>query len=148
MTPLVTANMGDLPVIQRIAHDAFAPYVPVIGKPPAPMMQDYAPFVAAGQVTRTRAKDGFVVLVPRDDHLYLDTIAVAPAAQGRGIGRQLLTHAIDYARVLGLPRVHLCTNAKMTGNIALYQRFGFQVTGRGQQDGFERVFFDLSIAPE
>lgn len=148
MTPLVTATMGDLPDIQRVAHDAFAPYMPVIGKPPAPMMQDYAPFVAAGQVTCTRAKDGFVVLVPRDDHLYLDTIAVLPAAQGRGIGRGLLTYAMSHARALGLPRVHLCTNAKMTANIALYQSVGFQITGRGQQDGFDRVFFDLRIAPE
>ena len=151
MTHLRLATNADLPVIRQIAQNSFAPYVPRIGKPPAPMVQDYAPFIAKQQVTVAEDNGrvaGVVVCLIEADHLYVDAIAVDPMAQGRGIGRQLMQHAAQRARRLGLSQVRLCTNVKMTENIALYQRLGFIETGRGEQDGFERVFFRLSIGPE
>lgn len=56
----------------------------------------------------------------------LQTIAVAPTAQGGGLGAALLEHVLDRARAASCRRVHLEVKA---GNPAqrLYERFGFQV---------------------
>lgn len=35
----------------------------------------------------------------------------------------------------------------MTENIALYSRTGWQETGRGEQNGFARVFFRKPVTP-
>ena len=40
----------DLDAIRRIARAAYAPYVPRIGREPAPMVADFAAAIAAGQV--------------------------------------------------------------------------------------------------
>ena len=74
-------------------------------------------------------------------YLLLENVAVLPAAQGRGIGAQLLALAEDRARALGVPEIRLYTNAAMTENLTYYPRYGYTETHRAQQDGFQRVFF-------
>jgi GNAT superfamily N-acetyltransferase len=66
---------------------------------------------------------------------------VSPHAQGGGCGAALLTRAEHDARELNLPEVRLYTNAAMTENLTFYPRHGYTETGRGVQDGFERVFY-------
>jgi GNAT superfamily N-acetyltransferase len=90
---------------------------------------------------------GFAVLVEQDDHLQLDVLAVAPDAQGRGIGNLLLQLTDDEARRLGHAEVRLFTNAAMTENIAYYPRHGYVETHRGEQDGRHRVFFAKTLQP-
>ena len=41
------ASIDDLPEIQRIVHDAYIKYVDRIGKPPAPMLDDYRKHILA-----------------------------------------------------------------------------------------------------
>ena len=53
-------------------------------------------------------------------------MAVAPEAQGAGIGRALLTAAIELARSLGTRRLFLETNRVLTPAIHLYESLGFQ----------------------
>src|SRR6266568_2679444 len=53
------------------------------------------------------------------------SVAVAPEAQGRGIGNRLLAIAEARARELGRGKVRLYTGEKLTGNIAWYERHGF-----------------------
>ena len=55
----------------------------------------------------------------------VQTIAVAPDAQGSGVGRLLLAHLIDHARDADCRRLHLEVKA---GNPAmrLYEKFGFE----------------------
>ncbi|WP_308401212.1 GNAT family N-acetyltransferase [Streptomyces sp. AC512_CC834] len=50
---------------------------------------------------------------------------VAPATQGRGIGRLLIAAAIDRARALGGARLFLGTNTKLAPAIHLYEDAGF-----------------------
>jgi ribosomal protein S18 acetylase RimI-like enzyme len=83
---------------------------------------------------------GVLVLVPQPDHLLLESVAVAPEAQGRGVGSALLAFAEDRAAALGLPEVRLYTHERMTENIARYERRGYRETHRAEQDGFRRVF--------
>jgi ribosomal protein S18 acetylase RimI-like enzyme len=52
---------------------------------------------------------------------------VAPAFQGRGLGRRLMAQAEQLARELGRAEIRLYTNARFTENVALYQRLGYRI---------------------
>ncbi|OMI39711.1 GNAT family N-acetyltransferase [Streptomyces sparsogenes] len=69
---------------------------------------------------------GCVALLAYPDAvLELAKMAVAPAAQGRGIGRQLIAAAIDRAQALGGARLFLGTNSRLAPAIHLYEEAGF-----------------------
>jgi N-acetylglutamate synthase-like GNAT family acetyltransferase len=136
------ARPDDVPALAALAVVAYDRYVPRIGRPPAPMTVDYSAIVddtwvweADGSVV------GLLVLVPHEDHLLLENIAVDPAHQGSGIGGALMGFAESRARELGLPEVRLYTNEKMTENLAYYPRRGYRETRRATVHGFRRVFF-------
>lgn len=130
--------------VEDIVQAAYAIYVERIGKPPGPMLDDYAALIAQGAVSVLDDSDGgiaaILVLLPKADHLLLDNIAVRPDRQGRGIGRRLIGFAESEASRLGYSELRLYTHAKMTENIGLYLRFGFEETGRGHEAGYDRVF--------
>ncbi|HEX4091491.1 MAG TPA: GNAT family N-acetyltransferase [Trebonia sp.] len=54
--------------------------------------------------------------------------AVAPAGQGRGVGRRLLTAVIEHGEKRGLSRLRLCTNPVMAAAQHLYETTGFSRT--------------------
>lgn len=54
--------------------------------------------------------------------------AVAAAAQGRGVGRELLRAVIELARASGLRRLRLCTLPPMKAAQHLYEAAGFTRT--------------------
>lgn len=62
---------------------------------------------------------GVIVLIPDKTSLLIENIAVDPAHQGCGIGRELLAHAETVASRLGVPELRLYTNAAMTENLDL-----------------------------
>lgn len=76
--------------------------------------------------------------------LTVDLLAVAPAAQGQGIGHALLTHAEALARAAGARAMHLHTVAKYDRLVRLYEGAGFRVTHTGPRpkgdDGHPRAF--------
>ena len=53
-------------------------------------------------------------------------MAVSPAYQGQGIGRDLLRAAIEEARSLGATRLCLETNHALVPAIRLYESLGFK----------------------
>lgn len=137
------AGAADVPAIRAIVAAAYQAWIPVIGKPPGPMLDDYAALVAGRHVWLALADgttSGVLVLLPRDDHLLLDNVAVAPQAQGRGVGRALVQFAEAQARAAQHRMLRLYTHALMASNIALYRRLGFTETHRAEQDGYDRVF--------
>ena len=136
--------------VRRLVRDAYAIYVPRIGREPAPMTADYEALVAAGEVIVAVEGDGIVgvlVLRARPDSLLVENVAVAPFAQGRGIGRTLLAHAETRARELGLGKIALYTHAKMTENLSFYPALGYVQVERRREQGFERVFFEKTLRP-
>jgi ribosomal protein S18 acetylase RimI-like enzyme len=138
------AEPGDVDALQAIAVAAYEKYLPRIGRPPAPMTADYARAIRDGQVwaaVQDGELSGFAVLITQPGYLELENIAVLPAAQGRGIGAQLLTLAEDRARELGIGEIRLYTNQAMTENLGYYARHGYAETHRAEQGGFNRVFF-------
>jgi len=52
---------------------------------------------------------------------------VRPAFQGLGLGRLLLDWADHRASAAGVRELRLYTNARMTKNLALYQRCGYDI---------------------
>ena len=129
--------------MRDIVRAAYAHYTARLGKPPGPMLDDYAARVAAGEVWVCGGGDalaGILVLEPAPDHLLLDNIAVAPAWQGRGVGRRLLGFADAEARRMGYAELRLYTHVLMHENIALYRRIGYVETGRIVEKGFRRVY--------
>ncbi len=70
---------------------------------------------------------GCVALVPLADGSYeLAKMAVAPEAQGRGVGRRLMAAAIEWARKRGVKRLFLGSNTRLTPALRLYESAGFQ----------------------
>jgi ribosomal protein S18 acetylase RimI-like enzyme len=57
---------------------------------------------------------------------YLDHLVVAPDWRQRGIGRQLVEHAIEQARAAGASRIDLTANDEKQPGRALYRSLGFQ----------------------
>lgn len=138
------AVKADLPAVQRCAEDAYAMYVPRIGKKPAPMIADFAAQIDAGDVYVSVEEDvvlGYIVMYPRDDHIHIENVAVFGTAQGKGIGKQLLAFAESRAQDAGIGALELYTNQHMTENLVFYPRLGFAEVGRGEEGGFSRVFY-------
>ena len=134
--------------LQRLVAEAYGHYVERMGKPPGPMLDDYARRIADGQawVLETDGEIvGLLVLEDGDDALLLDNIAVAPSAQGQGVGRRLVAFTESEARRRGCKWVRLYTHVLMTENIALYGRLGFCETGRLSERGFDRVYMAKAL---
>ncbi len=143
------ARPGEADALRRIVHEAYAHYIERMGKPPGPMLDDYARRIEDGQVWVLEA-DGTIagILVLEDDGqgaLLLDNIAVAPSAQGQGVGRRLVAFAESEARRRGCHQVRLYTHVLMVENIALYGRLGFRETGRVSEKDFDRIYMAKSL---
>ncbi|MBI5105111.1 MAG: GNAT family N-acetyltransferase [Solirubrobacterales bacterium] len=138
------AQPDDVPAFHDLVQRAYAHYVPRLGVRPAPMDEDHAAQVAAGQVWLLEdggALAGAVVLVAAEDHLLVDNLAVDPARHGAGLGRRLLDHADAEARRRGLPELRLYTNELMTENRAIYAHLGWTEDGSSAVGPFRRVHF-------
>ena len=138
------ATPADREAVERVVEAAYGGYVELIGRRPAPMDADYAALIRAGRVTvaeRGGEVAGVLVLIPMEDHLLVENVAVDPAAQRTGLGRRLMAHAEAEARALGLAELRLYTNELMAENVAWYPRLGYRETERRAESGFSRVFF-------
>ncbi|MDI3388814.1 GNAT family N-acetyltransferase [Streptomyces sp. B-S-A8] len=143
------ATSADGPAVRAVTDAAYHPYIERIGLRPAPMDRDHAADVAAGRVFVTGDPvTGLVVLVPHEDHLYLESIAVHPSAHGRGVGRALLTFVEQRAVSLGLPEVRLLTNALMRENQRIYARYGYEVVERRVEGAYDRIHYRKRLRAE
>ncbi|HET6824682.1 MAG TPA: GNAT family N-acetyltransferase, partial [Amnibacterium sp.] len=123
-------------------------WVPVIGREPAPMAADHAALADEGALWL--AEDGglpvaVLVLREREDHVLIESVAVAPEAQHSGVGRALLAFAEGRARTAGVGELRLYTHERMTANIALYERLGYRISRRAEEDGFARVHMTKAV---
>src|SRR6185503_12877104 len=94
------AEPADAAAIRDIVRAAYARWVPVIGREPLPMRADYDKAVREHQFD----------------------LAVAPYAQGKGIGRLLLDRAERRAVEAGCPELRLLTNGAFETNVLLYRK--------------------------
>jgi GNAT superfamily N-acetyltransferase len=134
--------------LRALVRAAYAKYVPRLGREPAPMLDDYAARIAAGQawvLEEDGALLGALILEDEPGALMLYNIAVAPAAQGMGVGRRLIAFTEAEARRRGHAVLKLYTNERMVENVAMYPRLGFTETHRGAESGHRRVHFEKRL---
>ena len=124
---------ADLGAIRALTRAAYQPWVAVIGREPLPMQTDYAAALAAHRFDLAFLGGDLVGLIETHeapDHLLIVNVAVAPAWQGRGLGRRLMAEAEALARTAGLAELRLYTNGAFARNLRLYRDLGFAVDRR------------------
>jgi ribosomal protein S18 acetylase RimI-like enzyme len=142
------ATLDDVPAIRALVAEAYQHYVPLIGKPPSPMLDDYTARVREDLVfvrETAGAIAGVLVLKDASDHMLLHNIAVAPRVQGQGLGTELVRFAESEAHQRGYSELRLYTHEVMQDNVRLYQRLGFVITHRAREDGYDRIYMTKAV---
>jgi ribosomal protein S18 acetylase RimI-like enzyme len=109
----------DAAAVRALTRAAYAKWVPLIGREPKPMQADYERAVCEHRIDLALRADELAGLI--------ENVAVAPAFQGKGVGRRLMAHAERLAVELGRTELRLYTNARFTENVALYRRLGYRI---------------------
>lgn len=125
------ATLSDADAITALVRAAYAKWVPIIGREPRPMLADYAEKLAQHRFDLLRQNDtllGLIETQARQDHFWIENVAVHPDHHGKGLGRSLLAHAERLACQEGHGEIRLLTNAAFTANVALYRRLGYCIT--------------------
>jgi len=94
--------------------------------------------------------DGFVLARAVDYEAEILTLAVRPAARGKGLGRALLQAAINKARDLAAQTLFLEVGADNPHALALYAGLGFAKVGarKAYYDGRDALVLRLPLAPD
>lgn len=80
---------------------------------------------------------GVLVLMENSsEEVEIKNIAVDPAFQGQGIGKNLIHYGINESKKLGYSKISICTGNSSTHQLALYKNCGFQIS---------TVFYDFFI---
>lgn len=73
---------------------------------------------------------GVIALLPtRPLTVEIMNIAVLETMQGQGLGKRLLSHAIEASKELGFRSVEIGTGNSSVGQLHLYQKCGFRIIG-------------------
>jgi predicted N-acetyltransferase YhbS len=93
---------------------------------------------------------GCVALRPAGDGVYeLSKMAVSPELRGRGVGRRVITAAVERARSLGATSLFLGSSTRLAPAVHLYESVGFTHVAREEIDmPYDRadVFMVLRLA--
>ncbi|OAB40022.1 acetyltransferase [Paenibacillus macquariensis subsp. defensor] len=71
----------------------------------------------------------YVILPTRPHTIEIMNIAVEESLQGKGIGQQLIQHAIQTSRELGYTCIEIGTGNSGIPQLYLYQKCGFRIVG-------------------
>lgn len=147
-TALRRATPADAEEIRAITRAAYARWVPVIGREPLPMQADYHEALRRHRFDLLLRGLHILAVIEtalRDDHLWIENVAVRPEEQGAGLGRRLLAHAETLAREAGRAETRLLTNQAFAANVALYERCGYAVTARAEFMNGVTVFMSKRV---
>ena len=121
---------ADASAIRELTREAYAKWVPLIGREPKPMTADYAEAIRDHRFDLLYLERKLVALIEtirQADHLHIENLAVSPPFQGRGYGRMLLAHAEQLAASSGFGEIGGYTNKLFVENIRLYAKLGYHV---------------------
>ncbi len=142
------ARAEDAATVTAIVHAAYVGYQTSIGTTPGPMLDDYDERVAQGVVHVLEENGeivGLVVLIPEQETMLLDNVAVRPDAQGKKYGSKLIAFAERQARDAGFGCIRLYTQQAMTANRARYNHLGFVETHFAEEKGLKRVYMTKTL---
>ena len=141
---------ADASTIRDLTRAAYAKWVPVIGREPRPMFADYDAAVLEHRFDLLEQDGVLTALIEtaaHPDHLLIVNVAVAPALQGRGIGRRLMGHAEQLALALGLGEVRLYTHGMFAENLRLYRALGYRVDREEEFMGGTVIYMSKPLQP-
>lgn len=119
------ATIDEAPAVYELVQRAYGPWVEVMGRRPQPMDEDYTVLLAEIEGWLALEGDelrGASILAQKEDHLWVDNVAVDPAFKGLGIGKALLSLAVSRASDLELSEVRFFTHELMAENRDIYAR--------------------------
>src|ERR1700733_5796456 len=117
------AVLEDAAGIRALTRAAYAKWAALIGREPLPMQADYERAVAEHTIDLlvvAGALAGLLETRLRLDHLWIESVAVAPEQQGKGQGHHFLNHAERRAVHAQRPEIRLMTNRAFAANLQLY----------------------------
>ncbi len=143
------AEEEDLPAIQRIYNDEILTGTATWDEAPWTMERRRAWFAehdrmspilvalaangdVAGFAYLSRMSDKSGWRFAREDTIYL-----APAYRGRGVGRVLLEALLGEARTIGLRVIVASITSENAASVALHRRCGFEIVGTLKNAGFK-----------
>ena len=125
------ATAADAAAVRALTREAYAKWVPVVGREPKPMTADFDAAIHDHRVDLLCEGERVVALIEtiaESDALLIENVAVSPACQGRGLGRRLMAHGERVAAAMGYGEIRLYANARFAENVAFYQRLGYAIT--------------------
>ena len=134
---------SDAPKMKVCVEASYRHYIDRIGKPPGPMLDDYAKVVQHYQAFVVEDHEeiiGILVIIHKRDDILIDNVAVTPKHQGKGIGRRLIELAESEAVRQGFAHIDLYTNEEMWENRDFYTYLGYIETNRCFEQGYHRVY--------
>lgn len=87
---------------------------------------------------------GSVLLVEKEQQLYLGMLTVSPELQNSGIGKKLLAEAENHAKALGLSSIIMTVISVREELIAWYKRHGYVDTG--EREAFPKSGIHVTIS--
>lgn len=90
---------------------------------------------------------GSVLLVEKENQLYVGMLTVSPELQNSGIGKQLLAEAENHAKTLGLSTLSMTVVSVRAELIAWYKRHGYEDTGEREPFPSSDIHINISDQP-
>ena len=150
-TLIVAAQLEDAPALLALQRIAFEPEARACQEWDIPPLQETLEGVLEHirMASVLKAVDGDRLLgairgIVSGDTCLIRVLAVAPEAQGRGLGARLL-RAIEDAHPQ-VARFELTTNLIMPGNVRFYLRHGYEMVEQLQHSAAIRLAFMRKIA--
>ncbi len=145
------AVAADAAAIRALTREAYAKWVPLIGREPLPMSVDYDEALRKNRFDLLFV-DGkpaaLIETIAQPDGLLIENLAVSPRFQGRGLGRKLMAHAEKLATSLGCGQVRLYTNKLFAENLSFYRRLGYRLDSEEPFRGGWRVNMSKAVGAE
>jgi ribosomal protein S18 acetylase RimI-like enzyme len=136
----------DLSRVRAVVAAAYETYTTRMEKAPAPVYRDYTEAIDHELVWVTGDPiQGLISLVPAEDGLLIENIAVHPSSQGSGLGRRLMEFAGAQATAREIRRLTLYTNEAMPENVSIYRHLGFSEVDRRIEDGYRRIYMEKTV---
>jgi GNAT superfamily N-acetyltransferase len=106
--------------------------------------------VAVGSLKLTPRKIGFYqkswFAVPQDAAAYLSDMAIDPAYQRRGLGRQSMEALERLAQHAGLKALRLDAYRGPAGAVPFYRKCGYAQVHEGEQNGVPLTYFEKVLS--
>lgn len=90
---------------------------------------------------------GSVLLVEKEDQLYVGMLTVSPELQNSGIGKKMLAEAEVHAKTLGLSTLGMTVVSVRAELIAWYKRHGYVDTGEREAFPSSDIHINISDKP-